>query len=175
MATGTMPFRADTVGKLKRKILLGTFTVPDYVSEPCRFLICQILRPIPVDRFSVQEIMRSVWLEGVTYPRALSSNHLKPSNNTSCMTDEEQDAMVQCKTLGVTDKMIDDCPDNSRSNVTGIFRLSVYQVQKKALERQQQKEEQARAEADAAKNSKGRKPRSSSTSKPQQSKFCTIL
>lgn len=178
MVTGTMPFRADTVGKLKRKILEGNFNVPEYVSEPCRFLICQILRPVPVDRFTVPEIMRSVWLEGVSYPKALNSNHLKPSNDQSCMTEEEQEAMKQIRTFGITDQMISECPDNSRNNVTGIFRLSVYQVQKRAIEKQKEKEEQARQDMEAMKLSKKSKKASSqstSNSKPQQSKFCTIL
>ena len=169
MITGTMPFRADTVGKLKRKILEGTFTIPEYVSEPCRFLICQIIRPIPADRFTVPEIMRSVWLEGVTYPKALNSNHLKPSNDVSCMTDEEQEAMEQIAEHGITTKMIDECPDTARNNVTGIFRLTVYQMQKRTLEKQREKEQQ-----EALKKAKAKKTSASGT-KPQQSKFCAIL
>ena len=34
MVTGTMPFRAETVAKLKKSILEGTYSVPPHVSEP---------------------------------------------------------------------------------------------------------------------------------------------
>lgn len=181
MVTGTMPFRADTVGKLKRKILEGVFVVPDYVSESCRFLICQILRPVPGDRFSIPEIMRSVWLEGSTYPKQLTSSLLKPNaDQNACQTDEEVEAMNQLRSYGVTEEMIAGCPDSSRNNINGIFRLAVYQAQKRKIEKQREKELQLQQQAEEKlKQSKLNRnkagTRASGGGKNQQSKFCLLL
>ena len=183
MVTGTMPFRADTVGKLKRKILEGIFVVPDYVSEPCRFLICQILRPVAGDRFSIPEIMRSVWLEGCSYPKQLTSSLMKPNlDQNACQTDEELEAMTQLRTYGITDEMIAGCPDTSRNNINGIFRLAVYQAQKRKQEKQREKELQLKLQAEEKlKQSKQNRNKFSVASvggaggKNQQSKFCLLL
>ena len=61
MITGSMPYRADTVGKLKRIILNGDFVIPTHVSNPCQLLIKGILKPKPLDRFSIKEIIDSAW------------------------------------------------------------------------------------------------------------------
>lgn len=184
MVTGTMPFRADTVGKLKRKILEGVFVVPDYVSESCRFLICQILRPVPGDRFSIPEIMRSVWLEGMSYPKQLTSSLLKPNlDQNASQTDEEVEAMKQLRFYGITEEMIAGCPDTSRNNINGIFRLAVYQAQKRKLEKQREKELQLKQQAEEKlKQSKQSRNKAGShgnggaaDSKNQQSKFCLLL
>ena len=61
IATGTMPFRADTVGKLKRIILNGEYVIPSFVSDACQLLIRGILKPLPADRYSIKEIIESAW------------------------------------------------------------------------------------------------------------------
>ena len=64
MTTGVMPFRADTVGKLKRKILEGVFVVPEHVSAPLKYLITSIIQLLAIHRATMPEMMRSEWLEG---------------------------------------------------------------------------------------------------------------
>ena len=56
-----MPFKADTVGKLKRVILNGEYVIPAFVSDSCQLLIRGILKPVPADRFTIKEIMESAW------------------------------------------------------------------------------------------------------------------
>uniref|UniRef100_A0A8C5BMM4 non-specific serine/threonine protein kinase n=1 Tax=Gadus morhua TaxID=8049 RepID=A0A8C5BMM4_GADMO len=56
MATGTMPFRADTLGKLRRCVLDGAYAVPPWVPGPCQRLIKGMLRPLPEDRHAVDQI-----------------------------------------------------------------------------------------------------------------------
>jgi serine/threonine-protein kinase NIM1 len=61
MVTSLMPFKAETVGKLKRVILSGEYVIPGYVSDSCQLLIRGILKPVPSDRFNIKEIMESAW------------------------------------------------------------------------------------------------------------------
>ena len=39
MVTGLMPFRAENVGKLKKSILEGHYSIPPHVSDECQQLI----------------------------------------------------------------------------------------------------------------------------------------
>uniref|UniRef100_A0A667XFU7 non-specific serine/threonine protein kinase n=1 Tax=Myripristis murdjan TaxID=586833 RepID=A0A667XFU7_9TELE len=57
MVTGTMPFRAETMGKLRRCILDGTYTIPPWVPGPCQRLIKGILKPVPTDRYAVDQML----------------------------------------------------------------------------------------------------------------------
>ena len=61
MVTGVMPFKAETVSKLKRVILNGDYVIPAFVSDSCQLLIKGILKPVPSDRFSIREIIDSSW------------------------------------------------------------------------------------------------------------------
>lgn len=45
MVTGIMPFKADNVGKLKKFILDGHYSIPTNVSDECQ----QLIRKSPVD------------------------------------------------------------------------------------------------------------------------------
>lgn len=72
MVVGSLPFRAETVAKLKRCILEGVYpSPPDRISDDCRFLIRGILRPAPSDRYSLTEIRDSDWLAGAEFPVAI--------------------------------------------------------------------------------------------------------
>lgn len=61
IVTGLMPFKADTVGKLKRVILNGEYMIPSFVSDSCQLLIKGTLRPVPTERFTIREIKDSAW------------------------------------------------------------------------------------------------------------------
>uniref|UniRef100_A0A3Q1EYZ1 non-specific serine/threonine protein kinase n=1 Tax=Acanthochromis polyacanthus TaxID=80966 RepID=A0A3Q1EYZ1_9TELE len=52
MVTGTMPFRAETMGKLRRCIMECSYTVPPSVPGPCQRLIKGILKAAPSERYS---------------------------------------------------------------------------------------------------------------------------
>jgi serine/threonine-protein kinase NIM1 len=43
MVTGLMPFRAENVGKLKKSILDGQYSIPAHVSDPCQQLIRMLI------------------------------------------------------------------------------------------------------------------------------------
>ncbi len=102
MVTGNMPFRADTVGKLKRIILNGTYVIPSYVSDECQLLIRGILKPLPADRYAVKEIMDSAWLDGETYSPQQEIYQLNPALSMASMKKEEVRSYELLESLGLT-------------------------------------------------------------------------
>lgn len=81
MVVGSLPFRAETVAKLKRCILEGVYpSPPERISDDCRFLIRGILRPAPSDRYSLAEIRDSDWLAGAEFPVAIRPYTLRATH-----------------------------------------------------------------------------------------------
>uniref|UniRef100_A0A673JG22 non-specific serine/threonine protein kinase n=1 Tax=Sinocyclocheilus rhinocerous TaxID=307959 RepID=A0A673JG22_9TELE len=65
MVTGTLPFRADTVAKLRQSVLEGAYVLPTWVSAPCQRLIRGILKPEPSERcfsFAQEILLNCQWL-----------------------------------------------------------------------------------------------------------------
>ncbi|XP_069483324.1 serine/threonine-protein kinase NIM1 [Ambystoma mexicanum] len=134
MVTGTMPFRADTVAKLKKSILEGTYTIPSYVSEPCHGLIRGMLQPIPTERCSVDYIMNSEWMKGIEYPKPMEPFKLDPKylSDTATLKDEDMEVKSTLENLGITDEHIrNNRGKDSRSSITGVYRIVLHKVQKK--------------------------------------------
>lgn len=169
MTTGIMPFRADTVAKLKRCILDGTYTIPSYVSDSAQFLIRSILKPVPQDRFKISEIKNSEWLEGQEFPSALAPYNVNPTSDSSNLSGEEKEARDILHDLGITDDLFKTSSRNdSRSSITGTYRIILHRVQKKnsgyfdiSNEEQQSVRRSGRE--------------SYQPSSKQESKFCNIL
>ena len=177
MVSGSMPFKADTVGKLKKKILEGHYIIPDHVSSSCNFLIRQILRPVPSDRFTIAEIMRTLWLEETEFPKAPKGISMKPELISEKSLPEERDAIKMLHNLGISDEMIKQCPEGCRNNVVGTYRVSLHQCQQRLAQLQLDMEVMQQAKANAEKREKkgSNVCAPSTSSKYQQSKFCTIL
>lgn len=103
--TGTMPFRAETVGKLKRKILLGHYTVPSHVSLDFKHLIQSILRLDPKQRISLHDIAQSSWLTGVSLPSRNSFLNLNPASIVRKEAHpEEAYALYMLNKLGINEE-----------------------------------------------------------------------
>lgn len=106
MVTGQMPFRADTVSKLKRLILNGDYTIPSFVSETCQFLIKGILRLSPIDRFSLKEIMHSAWLDSEKFSEPLLSFQFNPNLDKSELSQEEIYSLKILESLGISRELL---------------------------------------------------------------------
>uniref|UniRef100_A0A673AQ56 non-specific serine/threonine protein kinase n=1 Tax=Sphaeramia orbicularis TaxID=375764 RepID=A0A673AQ56_9TELE len=72
MVTGTMPFRAETMGKLRRCIMEGQYSVPPWVPGPCQRLIKGILKQVPTERCAVDQMLGCDWLLPVEFPWSLT-------------------------------------------------------------------------------------------------------
>ncbi|XP_053447328.1 serine/threonine-protein kinase NIM1 [Nycticebus coucang] len=138
MVTGTMPFRAETVAKLKKSILEGAYSVPSHVSEPCHRLIRGVLQPTPTERHGIDRVMKDEWMRGVPYPAPLEPFHLDPKHlsETSALKEEECEVKSTLEHLGITEEHITNNQGrDARSSITGVYRIILHRVQrKKALE-----------------------------------------
>ncbi|XP_002734496.1 serine/threonine-protein kinase NIM1-like [Saccoglossus kowalevskii] len=134
MVTGLMPFRAETVAKLKKCILDGTYTIPSYVSEDCQSLIKSMLKPLPSDRPSLNDMKRSAWLEGIEFPRAHLQYKLMPHFDKSSSA-EEIEVKSALKDLGIGEEHLEQTRDkDSRNSITGTYRIILHRIQKKNSE-----------------------------------------
>ena len=172
VVTGIMPFRADTVAKLKKCILEGSYIIPSYVSDSCQFLIRSILKAVPQDRFTIQEVMNSEWLEGQEFPQALEPYSVNPSLH-GAISEEERDARKVLEDLGITDEHFrQNGGRESRSSVTGTYRIVLHKIHKRKL---------GITESSSSDNLQGLQrgfSQSQQQAQPQKhtpSKFCTIL
>ena len=166
-----MPFRAETVAKLKKCILDGAYNIPSFVSDSCQFLIRNMLKPIPQDRFKLEEIRKSDFLDGLDFPDALEPYQLNPSINADAtIRDDEMEARNILRDLGITDDHFKQATGkDSRSCITGTYRIVLHKVQKKNSREGQ--------DLDQDRNSLSHM-NSRTSFEPQdkkQSRFCTIL
>lgn len=178
MVTGVMPFRADTVGKLKKCIIEGNFTIPSFVADSCQYLIKNLLKRPPKERLSLEEIGKSDWLEGQEVPEPLHKFDMMPYQALTSSGADEKEAVDILHDLGVTEKVIRDHKDRGiKSCVTGIYRIVLHRVQKQKYAQLSDGSisplENSRSSLN--KKSAANKDQSNDKGKKPQSKFCVIL
>ncbi|KAM9841851.1 serine/threonine-protein kinase NIM1 [Aulostomus maculatus] len=141
MVTGTMPFRAETMGKLRRCIIEGAYTIPPWVPGPCQRLIKGILKPVPTERYAIDQMLGCDWLLPVEFPWSLASPEpvsplqgLLDLQRRDLEEEEEEEAEVRSslEELGFTPEHLRNNPlKDSRNPITGAYRILLHQAQVK--------------------------------------------
>ncbi|XP_076139529.1 serine/threonine-protein kinase NIM1 [Alosa pseudoharengus] len=135
MVTGTMPFRADTVSKLRRCILEGTYSIPTWMSAPCQRLIRGILRQEPADRFALDQMLGCEWLLPVEICRPPAPLKLNPTYlidaDPNDLQEEEEEVKARMEELGITMEHINNNQGKgSRCAITGVYRILLHRAQR---------------------------------------------
>lgn len=141
MVTGSMPFRADTMGKLRRHILEADYAVPPWVPGPCQRLIRGILKAAPAERYAVDQMLGCDWLLPVEFPWTLVPfeapsplQSLLESERENLEEEEEVEEEVRgsLEELGFTaEHLRNNRLTESRSPVTGAYRILLHRAQKR--------------------------------------------
>lgn len=133
MLTATMPFKAQTVSGLKKQILGGEFPMPEFLSKECQYLFTGILKLDPKARITLEQIKKSDWLMGKTFPNALPRDNIQLPSEIVCKENEhslstaEKLARDKLLEFGITVEMIEEAKSKgSRSSVIGTYRIVLH-------------------------------------------------
>ena len=95
MLTGTLPFQGAGDTELKKRILRGHFSCPEYVSCDARDLISRMLEVDPAKRITIDAVRRHPWLSSAV--RRSQPCHAKPNGSEA---DLDQGILSQLEHLG---------------------------------------------------------------------------
>uniref|UniRef100_UPI00358F3B29 serine/threonine-protein kinase NIM1-like isoform X1 n=2 Tax=Myxine glutinosa TaxID=7769 RepID=UPI00358F3B29 len=133
MVIGHMPFRADTVGKLKLLILHGSYSFPPHLSKTCTALIRRILNRAPSARPCLLNIVSDNWMCGAPAPAALPPFPLEPSHLAvpiDSLSGINFEIATSLAALGISPEHIKNSGSrDGRNCITGTYRILLHRAQ----------------------------------------------
>ncbi|TGZ69890.1 hypothetical protein CRM22_003481 [Opisthorchis felineus] len=119
MVAGQLPFRGDSIGKIKRLVLDGQYVVPAYVNQNCKQLINGLLCQSTQKRFDICQTEQCDWFSNQDWFQR--SHECNPSPNQ--ISDRQvRDLLRQWWDVDDSElrKALDEGPQNG---LTGIYRI----------------------------------------------------
>lgn len=134
MATATMPFKACNTDRFRACILQGSYAIPNYVPVSCQEVIKGLLKQLPVDRLTVEQIMESHWLRGVEYAQAHlvcspTPNHL--ADPSYVLSSDDLKLKSALEDLGISETQLLNASLDLNNPITGTYRILVHRIQKR--------------------------------------------
>lgn len=109
---GFLPFEDPDTSKLYKKILIGEFHMPEFISKEAQSLISKILITDPAKRLRVKDIKRHDWFTQKFTP--VCSNYGLVVGYTAVPI--EPRVMAELEGLGFTKEYVEKCLDANKHN-----------------------------------------------------------
>ncbi|VDP93624.1 unnamed protein product [Echinostoma caproni] len=119
MSVGNLPFRGDSIAKIKRLILDGRVEYPTFISTHCKDLIKGLLTHSVDARFSITQTQRSPWFAGTDWSEQTRDSKPMPDQVDDQTAREILDRWWKVQNWEL-DRALLDGPKNS---LTGIYRI----------------------------------------------------
>lgn len=135
MLTAKMPFTGDTIPVLQKCILKGQFTLPSHLSTDSKTLIQGILTQDPSERYNIDEIVGSTWMEDAIVNRedsGLGSSESTLQKDVETLHEQLQQRLTE---LGVPFKDLNTLrQDVPRDSISGTYRIILHQLHRSHVE-----------------------------------------
>ncbi|KAI6172088.1 hypothetical protein M3Y98_00934400 [Aphelenchoides besseyi] len=140
MLVGVTPFRGETVQELKKNILEGVFTIPEYVSQQAQMLITRMLDMNPIKRPRAEDLKKMYFFNDTKFTDSYLQFSMTPDEKELETNEVERKIWATLNEFGITVDMIkDSVGKGARNAIIGTYRIVLYQYQFGDLEKERVK------------------------------------
>lgn len=102
MLVGVTPFRGETVQELKKSILEGIYSIPDYISAYAQNLIRRTLESDISQRISIHELKKMLWLKDAKFTDSYLQFSMTPNEKELENCPIERSVWSKLNEFGIT-------------------------------------------------------------------------
>lgn len=102
MLVGVTPFKGETVQELKRCILEGYYSIPDYVSVHAQSLIRRMLEVDISQRINVHDLKKMLWLKDTKFSDSYLQFSMTPNEKELENCALERSVWTKLNEYGIT-------------------------------------------------------------------------
>ncbi|KAI6242840.1 hypothetical protein M3Y99_00192400 [Aphelenchoides fujianensis] len=140
MLVGVTPFRGETVQELKKSILEGAFTIPDYVSQQANTMITRMLDMEPAKRPRTEDLKKMFFFNDTKFTDSYVQFNMTPDEKELETCEMERKIWATLNDFGINVEMIKEAVGKGcRNSVIGAYRIVLYQFQAGDLEKERMK------------------------------------